>query len=313
MDMYSDMLCHISFSGGVVLVGTVLGGAVGFGLAWYAWSNRRVPGATPFSALIFAVAGRCVASLFLLTSSSLGPARFWMSLIGICMTAVPVLWLIFALEYTGREDWVTAKTLPLICAEPVLYTVFSLVSPDHGFANASATVMTSDSLTTLSVSYTPSFYFHLVYLFVVLLTGFGFLTAFLIQADRLYWKQTVAIILAGFVPFLGISLFAFIDLGVAFGLTPVFFAASGILDSLALFRYDFLNVAPLASEVVLSEMDDPVIVVADERVIEYNPAAEPLFDGDTIVGSGLESVPSGPPRCRFERETVHSLDGSTGR
>jgi len=284
------MLGSLSFPGVVVLVGTVLGGAVGVGLAWYAWSNRCVPGATPFFLLISAVAGWCVSSIFLLTSSSLAPARLWMSLIGICSTAVPVLWLIFALEYTGRHGWVTAKTLPLICAEPILYTVFSLASPDHGIANASATVMTNDTLTTLSVNYTPSFYFHLVYLFVVLLSGFVFFTAFLIQADRLYRKQTVAIILAGFVPFLGISLFAFVDLGVAFGLTPVFFAASGILDALALFRYDFLNVAPLASEVVLSEMDDPVIVVADERVIEYNPAAEPLFDGDAIVGSGLESV-----------------------
>ncbi|WP_231184675.1 histidine kinase N-terminal 7TM domain-containing protein [Haladaptatus sp. DYF46] len=284
------MLDSLSFPGVVVLVGTVLGGAVGVGLAWYAWSNRCVPGATPFFLLISAVAGWCVSSIFLLTSSSLAPARLWMSLIGICSTAVPVLWLIFALEYTGRHDWVTAKTLPLICAEPILYTVFSLASPDHGIANASATVMTNDTLTTLSVNYTPSFYFHLVYLFVVLLSGFVFLTAFLIQADRLYRKQTVAIILAGFVPFLGISLFAFVDLGVAFGLTPVFFAASGILDALALFRYDFLNVAPLASEVVLAEMDDPVIVVADERVIEYNPAAQSLFDVDATVGSGIESV-----------------------
>ncbi|GKZ14101.1 histidine kinase N-terminal 7TM domain-containing protein [Haladaptatus sp. T7] len=287
------MFGSITFGGGVVLTGTALGGGVGFVLARHAWSNRDVPGATLFSSLILAVAGWCVFSLLLLTSTSLARARLWTTLIGVCVTAIPVLWLTFALEYTGRDDWVSRKTLPLIWAEPVLYTVGSLSSPHHGFANDSAALVTSDGLTALSVVHTPSFYFHLVYLFVVLVTGFGFFTAFLVQADRLYRKQTVAIILAGLLPLVGTAVFSFVDLNIAFGLAPVFFAASAILDCLALFRYDFLNVAPLASEVVLSEMDDPVIVVADERIVEYNPAAKPLFDGDTIVGRDLESVVPG--------------------
>ena len=287
------MFDSVSFAGGVVLPGTALGGGVGFVLARHAWSNRGVPGASSFASLILAVAGWCSFSLLLLTSSSLAPARRWTTLMGICVTSIPILWLTFALEYTGREDWVTRRTLPLIWAEPVCYTVFSLVSPTHGFANDTARLTTSDSLTTLSVVHTPSFYFHLVYLFVVLVSGFGFLTAFLVQADRLYRKQAVAIILAGLLPFFGISVLSFVDLSVAFGLTPVFFAASGVLDSLALFRYDFLNVAPLASEVVLAEMDDPVIVVTDGQVVECNPAAEPLFETDSIVGSRLESAVPG--------------------
>lgn len=94
-------------------------------------------------------------------------------------------------------------------------------------------------------------------------------------------------------PLVGISLFSFVDLSVAFGLTPALFAASTVLDSLALFRYDFLNVAPLASEVVLSEMDDPVIVVTDGRIVDHNPAAEPLFAVDTAVGSDLEPAVPG--------------------
>lgn len=191
----------------------------------------------------------------------------------------------FALEYTGREDWVTRTTLPLIWAEPVCYIVFALVSPARGFANETARLTTSDGLTALSVVHTGSFYFHLVYLFVVLVTGFGFLTSFVVQADRLYRKQTVAIILAGLVPFFSISVFSVVDLNVAFGLTPVFFAASGILDSLALFRYNFLDVAPLASEVVLSEMDDPVIVVTDGRIVEYNSAANRCFRSTASSGA----------------------------
>lgn len=191
------MFNSASFPADVVLTGTALGGVVGFVLARRAWSNRDVPGATPFSALISAVTGWCVFSLLLLTSSSLAAARLWTTLLGICVTAIPILWLIFALEYTGRNDWVTSKTLPLLWAEPVLYTVFSVTNPHYGFVNESATLMTSDGLTTVSVVHTPTFFFHLVYLFVVLVTGFGFLTVFLVQADRLYRKQTVVIILAG--------------------------------------------------------------------------------------------------------------------
>jgi hypothetical protein len=115
-------------------------------------------------------------------------------------------------------------------------------------------------LTVVSAAHSPSFYFHLAYLFVVIVTGF----AFLMRVDHLYRKQTAAIVFAGLFPLTGAIFFTFVVPRYVLTVTPVFFAGGGVLVGFALFQYDFLDVAPLAAEVVLDEMDDPVIV-ADDR------------------------------------------------
>ncbi|WP_076427384.1 histidine kinase N-terminal 7TM domain-containing protein [Haladaptatus litoreus] len=312
--------------GGVVLSGTAVGGATGFLLARHAWSNRDVPGAISFASLMVAVTGWCTFSLLFLTSSTRSQTIFWASFVGVCATAVPVLWLTFALEYTGRNDWLTAATVPLIWAEPVVYIALSFVSPLHGFTNETARVVPMGGLTTLSVSHTQTFYFHVIYLLVVVLTGFVFLTAFLVQADRLYRKQTVAVVIAGLFPLLGTSASALLIPNATLNLTQVFFSVGGVFIALALFRYDFLDVAPLATEVVLSEMEDPVIVVTDGRIAEHNPAAAELLGSETAVGERIESALPGlldavwtgksfsPSRARADGGTVSndsSADGNT--
>ncbi|WP_266075230.1 histidine kinase N-terminal 7TM domain-containing protein [Haladaptatus caseinilyticus] len=277
-------------AGGIVLCGTTVGGAVSFVLARHGWSNRDVPGSASFASLMLVISGWCFLSLLFFTASARSQAILWGSLIGICASTVPILWLSFTLEYTGRDDWLTPATMPLIWAEPVMYTAVSLLTPEHGFVNESATLVSIGGLTTLSVSHGPTFYFHLAYLFVVIVSGFTFLIVFLAQADRLYRRQTVVVVLAGLFPLVGTGASMFVASNAVLDLTPIFFAGGGMFIALALFRYDFLDVTPLASEVVLSEMEDPVIVVSDGQIVEYNPMAVALFDSQNAIGEDVESV-----------------------
>ncbi|WP_458207132.1 histidine kinase N-terminal 7TM domain-containing protein [Haladaptatus sp. NG-SE-30] len=283
----------ITFPMSIVLIGTMIGGIGGFVLARQAWANKEVPGARSFSSLMLAITGWCLFSLLLVTSSNHSRAISWATLVGLCVTLVPFFWLTFVLEYTGRSNWLTSKTLPLIWAEPVAYILFTLVDLGYGFTNESARVSSIGGLTVVSVSHTPSFYFHLVYLFVVVLTGFAFLLVFLMQVDRLYRKQTTAILFAGLLPLVGTVSFSFAFPDFVLGVTPVFFAGGGVLVGLALFRYDFLDVIPLAAEVVLDEMDDPVIVVDNQRVLDFNEAAATLFESSNVIGCELETVVPG--------------------
>ncbi|WP_327053167.1 sensor histidine kinase [Halomicrococcus gelatinilyticus] len=283
-----------TFPATLVLGSTIAGTVVGLALAGVAWTNRDVPAATPFGGLLVAAAGWSGFYALQLTSETPARARMWATLAGVFATAVPILWLTFALEYTDRGDWLTRTTTPLVWAEPAAYLALALASPEFGFTDPVASTATVDGLTLLSVTHAAPFYFHLAYGFVVVAIGFGFLTSFALRADRLYRRQAFAVVVAGLLPVAGSVLFLTgATFPPVFDLTPVSFVAGGVVVALSLFRYDFLDVAPLAADLVLAEMDDPVLVLRDDVIVEHNDAAGSLFAVPDPVDRHVETAVPG--------------------
>ena len=61
-------------------------------------------------------------------------------------------------------------------------------------------------------------------------------------------------------------------------LTPAFLWVAAILYAVALFRYRFLDIIPIARSRIIEALSKPVLVLdMEERVIDTNPAACSLF------------------------------------
>ena len=73
-----------------------------------AWRRRGTPGATALTVLMVAGAVWAVAYALSLTTTEPLMRIFWGEIKYLGIVAVPLAWLIFALQYTGREGWVTA-------------------------------------------------------------------------------------------------------------------------------------------------------------------------------------------------------------
>jgi len=76
---------------------------------------------------------------------------------------------------------------------------------------------------------------------------------------------------------------------------PLGFVVVGAAMGWALLRYDFLRHTPLAEDVVVDELPDPVFGVDDERVIDFNPAAAEAFSYDDPTSEPLDEVVSAWP------------------
>jgi signal transduction histidine kinase/PAS domain-containing protein len=203
------------------------------------------------------------------------------------------LYFTFILEYTGREQWLTPRWMILLWAEPVVYLLVFVTNPAHQWlvtewdlATVAGLTFSSPTLSVLGLLQTLLIYF-------ILLVCLVLLGAFALRSRNLYQKQTVLILSAGLISnigsLLGIGLF-----GVEVGLTtvPLFISARGGIIALALFRYDFMDVAPLASDTLIEEMADPVLVLDDDEVlVDYNGAAETTFDLDeSLLGKPISGL-----------------------
>ncbi|MBC7236068.1 MAG: PAS domain-containing protein, partial [Chloroflexi bacterium] len=85
--------------------------------------------------------------------------------------------------------------------------------------------------------------------------------------------------------------------------TPLFFIISCTAMAWGLFRFDLLNLLPVAREAVIENMEDAVLVLdGGDRVVDLNPAALALCKGSpsSIVGHRLQET-AFPGRETFQR------------
>jgi len=290
-----------------------VGGLVGIGVGYVAWRHRGHPAATPLAKMagIPGVTGLCYAALVFVRDP--GVAQWLLALANATLFIAPGYFLLFTIAYTGRSQWITPWRQRAVVG---VFLVSATVGALEPVALSAVTVQTTNGLT-LSVVTDRSVtkLATLVFSYPAILVGLALLSTFLVSPRNVYRKQTAVITFAVLFTVVGNIVF---EVGLSphpgLNLTAVFFAAETAIIAVSLFRYEFLNVEPLAPDVVLEEIEDPVLVLDDEkRLVDANPAAMRLFDAAATVGEPVESVAPGLlTAIESDDEYVPTGDGSTG-
>lgn len=142
-----------------------------------------------------------------------------------------------------------------------------------------------------AVTYGPVFYFHMIYTYFCVLAGMGVLLVNF-RKNRVAPSHIAMILLSAAIP-LGFNLLylsGIVQSG--FDLTPPAFALSGVLMLLAVFRYDFLDVNPMAFEKIFAEIGEGVVVYNRRGKITYcNRTAAQWFGIE--AGEEIARLPEG--------------------
>jgi PAS domain S-box-containing protein len=208
--------------------------------------------------------------------------------------------LFFALAFTGRKDILQRRYVALILTFPFVAVLLAYTNVYHELLWVGEFTPYQDVFREITVfrrEFQPLFHVYLAYSVGGTIIGIYLLLRMAVESPDVYRQQTILFSIgAGTALTLGVLYAleaqpvvpAFIDL------TPVGFGVTGLCFGYAIFKYQMLDLVPVARDTVIESMRDGYIVLdTDERIVDLNNAAVEVLDtDDQVVGKEItESLP----------------------
>ncbi|MDX9993395.1 MAG: histidine kinase N-terminal 7TM domain-containing protein [Anaerolineales bacterium] len=226
-------------------------------------------------------------------SASLAWHKFWASVHYPAIAFVPVLWLVFSIQYTYQQKS-PSKLLLLLGIIPIVTILIAWTNDLHGLLWQNRSMVNLSGLIVMRSEHGPYFTFHALYSYGVIFAGIFFLTRYALKTGRTYRLQAAIVLTAVIVFITGNGLFL-LDLLPFKGLdiTPFSFTISVIILAYGLSRHQLLDLMPIANEIILQNIGDGVLVLDNQkRVVFINPAFQQIAGllAGTSEGSPIGDV-----------------------
>lgn len=249
-------------------------------LARLVWQRRPAKGAGPLSLLMLTIAFWSFAYVLQVAGADLKTQFFWARVKYLAVTSVSPLWLIFVLAYTGRTHWLTRPARALLILFPLVFTALMWTTEAHGLMWHDMSLRDTDGFVAVFSKVGPAFWAHVLLAYFMFLVGGWLILDVMLRAGRKLYRWQGYLVLAGLLMPLagnvlyvsGIEPFGPIDP------TPFAFSLSSLALAGGLFRLKLLDVVPIARDMLIETMDDPMIVLDGlDRVVDLNAAAQRLL------------------------------------
>jgi diguanylate cyclase (GGDEF)-like protein len=250
----------------------IASGAADVAAALGVWRRRGRPGRNALCVAMLATAVWSFAYALELSATSTADRELWGALKYVGITVLPPAWLVFALQYTGRMGRPRGWFLAALAIEPVLVlTLLAIPGTRHLIRYYPAGQPHATPTANAGALYWP----HVVYSNVLVLTASAILLVTVMRVSRLYWKQSITLLVAICLPLIGNALtdfnappFQHLDP------TPLATSVATWVLVLGVLRYRLLDLRPVARTRVVETMRDAVLVVdAHGHMVDLNPAA----------------------------------------
>lgn len=259
-----------------ILIALRLSGLLSLGVAFIGWLRRPAAGSTEFSLLMFAAAFWSLSYAAGLNTAVFEYKVLLNQVTYLAVVYIPVLWVFFALRYTGALH-LTWKMRILLSIMPTLTALIIWTNSWHNLFWSEISLQTEGVITGIVSARAFWFWVHTTYSYLCLVAGAYLLLRSLSSGrSRLYFGQGLALALGVFAPWIANALFIFELIPIKLlDPTPFGFTITGISISWALYRFKLLDIMPAARDAVLASMNDGVVVLdARNRIVELNPSAD---------------------------------------
>ncbi|MBI5963082.1 MAG: GAF domain-containing protein [Chloroflexi bacterium] len=263
------------------------------GMAIYAFHRPKQPGSVTFGWLTTSMTVWSIFYAYELLAPTLSTKILAAKLEYIGIASIPVIWFIFALEYTGHANWLTRGRHFALMAFPTLTFGLSLTNEFHHLMYTGTGLDPQGYPTLVILGYGSWFWVHVAFSYSLILAGVMLYLVSYFQTQRLFRQQMSVMVFGSMLPLIvnAVRLFTPIPLH-GFDLTPFTFAFSGILLAIGLFRFSLIDLLPIAAPLVIENLPDAVVVIDEhKRLVDLNPAGRLwLKVGNEAIGRNAHEI-----------------------
>ncbi|MBM7867468.1 diguanylate cyclase [Heliobacterium gestii] len=221
-------------------------------------------------------------------SDSLDRMLFWNLVQYIGIPFLPAFWILFAFEYNGKKLDVLSRMGTLFI--PCLTMFFRFTSSVNHLYYSNVQIAFNNYFPVLFIQKGPWYWVQFIFAtscFVV--ANYLFLLMYR-KSNGSIRRQTLFLLIASLLPWISLllNLLNLSPLTIDYG--PFAITSSLIIFFMSFFRYQFLNIKPLARDKVFDSTANGLIVLdLNYCIIDYNPAATLIFAdlNETAIGKDV--------------------------
>ena len=195
------------------------------------------------------------------------------------IVSVPVLWVVFALEYAVGGRHLSRRHLIALSIVPATTLALVWTGPNHALMRQNTNLISLDGAAIVRRDFGPWFIVHTVYSYLLILSGAVLLLRVLVRSPYLYRRQAMTLLVASLLPLLGNIVYLVVPRSVIpVDVTPMSFAVTGAMIAYGLGRFGILDVVPAARDAVVEGMRDALLVMdADNHLVDLNESAAEIL------------------------------------
>lgn len=288
--------------------------------AIYAWRRRFVPGAFMLSLVLLTNTGWLISSSLELISPTAQTTIFIAKLSYLFILSGPIFSLGFILQYSEKPKWASFPRFLLLFILPTITFFLVQTNEMHGLIWSSYSVVpVNQDLQVLRISsYGLWFWIQVIYTYVLIFTSIFKVATYHFQLDILYRLQSRWLLLGAAIPliFNVIYILRLIPT-LKKDFSPLAFAFSSLAYAIGIFRHRFLEITPIARNIIIENMQESMIVIdRANQIIDINPAARSLllFSPTEIIGTPLATcLPEAAPLLSKDKPQNQIIEFSIER
>jgi diguanylate cyclase (GGDEF)-like protein len=258
----------------------------------YSLRFRSISAAGPFTVFMFLGAAWASAHAFGMIDANFADKIFLLKMRASLQLFIPLAMFATALEHARLNKWLL-KSWPKLLLFPVPLVLLLVIWNDKLFSGMFYNLHLSPDSAVLQFQYGPWIWVLLAYIGTL---EIGILITFayaLKNSQGIYFRQTLSLALALIIPEAVYLIVGLMQIGPN-SIAPNSLLLTGIFSAWALFRYQWLSIAPTARNLAVNNMNDALIVLdIEDCIVDFNQAAQNFFTiSEHSIGQPIEkSIP----------------------
>src|SRR5690606_25234057 len=285
-------------------------------LLYYAWQNRETPISVSYGLGVLTAFFYTFGYAFQLLSTTVDQMMFWIHIQYIGIPFAPFIWVIMTLQFTGKQRFLTKRTIALLLIGPIYTLTAHFTNEWHHLFYKSATLDFSQGFPLIDLDRGMLFYLHIFYVYIYHLFGVVLLLHVYFQANKERRKQIILMLIGSLFVF-GFPFIHSVDaLKIPIDISPFGLIFSSLFYLWGIYQFNMLKLSPLAMKKVFESINDAVIIFdTDNNLKICNKSANNLFEqipNNKLIGKPAAKVLSHfPLLVSFIEHKAEMDNGST--
>ena len=262
-------------------------------LAIYTFKYRSANGGIYLFLLLIVDAIWSLCSAFEQMSDTVFLKVFWSKISYLGVSTASLLLFLFILLYCGRGKKLTLLQHILLWIIPFIIIIAAFTNDLHGLIWTSVDLIPNETGFGAQYNHGILFWVMVIYSYILLAIGSMIVISTAYKSHNVYKRQLFTLIIALIPPWLGNFIYLTGLAPFNLDLTPITFSLTGIIIILGIFRFQLLNIAPIAYDTMFRSMTNGVLVLDKTmRLINFNSSVLSLIPlTEKHIGQLIQNVP----------------------